>query len=148
MLAVAGLWAAVLGGLGAAFDEEARRGLVALLSAQPALLLLRGAPAGISLGAVMFVSTYAYLALMVGFMMTFFAVRHSRGDEARVGAARVERAKGQRHADEVMADASARDARAGSGEEAEPEDRTGPLGSDGLLPPDPTHPTGRGRRPR
>ena len=81
VLAVAGLWAAVLGGLGAAFDEEARRGLVALLSAQPALLLLRGAPAGISLGAVMFVSTYAYLALMVGFMMTFFAVRHSRGDE-------------------------------------------------------------------
>ena len=70
------------------------------------------------------------------------------GDEARVGAARVERAKGQRHADEVMADASAGDARDGSGEEAEPEDRTGPLGSDGLLPPDPTHPTGRGRRPR
>ncbi|SDS05512.1 ABC transporter permease [Agrococcus carbonis] len=81
VLAVAGLWAAVLGGLGAAFDDEARRGLVALLAAQPAILLLRGAPAGISLGAVMFVSTYAYLAVMVGFMMTFFAVRHSRGDE-------------------------------------------------------------------
>ncbi|WP_306231637.1 ABC transporter permease [Agrococcus beijingensis] len=81
VLAVAGMWAAVLGGLGAAFDEQARRGLVALLSAQPALLLLRGAPAGISLGAVMFVSTYAYLAVMVAFMMTFFAVRHSRGDE-------------------------------------------------------------------
>lgn len=79
--AVAGTWAAVLAGLGAAFDEQARRELVALLSAQPALLLLRGAPAGTSLGAVMFVSTYAYLALMVAFMMTFFAVRHSRGDE-------------------------------------------------------------------
>ncbi|MCR8672084.1 polyketide antibiotic transporter, partial [Agrococcus sp. HG114] len=38
-------------------------------------------PAGTGLGAVMFVSTYAYLALMVGLMMTFFAVRHSRGDE-------------------------------------------------------------------
>lgn len=81
VLGIAGLWAAVLGGLGAAFDEQARRGLVALLSAQPGLLLLRGAPAGTGLGAVMFVSVYAYLAVMVGFMMTFFAVRHSRGDE-------------------------------------------------------------------
>lgn len=81
VLGVAGLWAAVVGGVGAAFDEESRRGLVALLSAQPALLLLRGAPAGIGLGAVMFVSTFAYLAVMVGLMMTFFAVRHSRGDE-------------------------------------------------------------------
>ncbi|WP_347755318.1 hypothetical protein [Agrococcus sp. ProA11] len=81
VLGIVGLWAAVLGGLGAAFDEQARRGLVALLSAQPGLLLLRGAPAGTSLGAVMFVSVYAYLAVMVGFMMTFFAVRHSRGDE-------------------------------------------------------------------
>ncbi|MGM1029121.1 MAG: ABC transporter permease [Actinomycetota bacterium] len=81
VLGVAGLWAAVVGGVGAAFDEEGRRGLVALLSAQPGLLLLRGAPAGTSLGAVMFVSTYAFLAVMVAFMMTFFAVRHSRGDE-------------------------------------------------------------------
>ncbi|GEK80043.1 ABC transporter permease subunit [Agrococcus baldri] len=81
VVAIAGLWAAVLGGLGATFDEEARRALVAVLSAQPALLLLRGAPAGIGLGAVMFVSTYAFLAVMAGFMMTFFAVRHSRGDE-------------------------------------------------------------------
>ncbi|WP_405218820.1 ABC transporter permease [Agrococcus sp. Ld7] len=81
VLGIAGLWAAVLAGLGAAFDEQARRGLIALLSAQPGLLLLRGAPAGTDLGAVMFVSVYAYLALMVGFMMTFFAVRHSRGDE-------------------------------------------------------------------
>lgn len=81
VLGVAGLWAAVVGGVGAAFDEESRRGLVALLSAQPALLLLRGAPAGIGLGAVMFVSTFAYLAVMVGLMMTSFAVRHSRGDE-------------------------------------------------------------------
>lgn len=78
---VAGLWAAGVGGVGAAFDEQARRGLVALLSAQPALLLFRGAPAGTSLGAVMFVSTFNYLAVMVAFMMTFFAVRHSRGDE-------------------------------------------------------------------
>lgn len=81
VLGIAGLWAAVLAGLGAAFDEQARRGLVALLSAQPGLLLLRGAPAGTGLGAVMFVSVYAYLSVMVGFMMTFFAVRHSRGDE-------------------------------------------------------------------
>lgn len=81
VLGIAGLWAAVLGGLGTAFDEQARRGLVALLSAQPGLLLLRGAPAGTGLGAVMFVSVYAYLAVMVGFMMSFFAVRHSRGDE-------------------------------------------------------------------
>ncbi|MBO1770104.1 polyketide antibiotic transporter [Agrococcus sp. TF02-05] len=81
VLGVAGLWAAVVGGVGAAFDEESRRGLVALLAAQPALLLLRGAPAGIGLGAVMFVSTFAYLAVMVGLMMTSFAVRHSRGDE-------------------------------------------------------------------
>ncbi|UOW01640.1 hypothetical protein [Agrococcus sp. SCSIO52902] len=81
VLAVAGMWSAVLGGLGAAFDEESRRGLVALLAAQPGLMLLRGAPAGTGLGAVMFVSTFAYLAVMVAFMMTFFAVRHSRGDE-------------------------------------------------------------------
>ncbi|WAC67097.1 hypothetical protein OVA14_04925 [Agrococcus sp. SL85] len=78
---IVGLWAAGLGGVGAAFDEEARRGLVALLAAQPALLLLRGAPAGIELGAVMFVSTAGYLAVMLGLMLTFFAVRHSRGDE-------------------------------------------------------------------
>lgn len=81
VIGVAGLWAAVVGGVGAAFDEESRRGLVALLAAQPALLLLRGAPAGIGLGAVMFVSTFAYLAVMVGLMMTSSAVRHSRGDE-------------------------------------------------------------------
>ena len=81
LVAVAGLWSAGVSGVGAAFDEQARRGLVALLSAQPALLLVRGAPAGTSLGAVMFVSTFAFLAVMVGFMMTFFAVRHSRGDE-------------------------------------------------------------------
>src|SRR5690606_31154617 len=82
VVAIAGLWAAVLGGLGTAFDEQARRALVAVLSAQPALLLLRGAPAGVGLGAVMFVSTYAFLAVMAGFMMTFFAVRHARADEA------------------------------------------------------------------
>lgn len=81
VVGIAGLWAAGVGGVGAAFDESARRGLVALLSAQPALLLARGAPAGTGLGAVMFVSTYSYLAVMVAFMMTFFAVRHSRGDE-------------------------------------------------------------------
>ncbi|MCR8672149.1 hypothetical protein NWP09_13460, partial [Agrococcus sp. HG114] len=46
VLGIAGLWAAVVGGVGGAFDEQARRGLVALLAAQPALLLLRGAPAG------------------------------------------------------------------------------------------------------
>lgn len=78
---IVGLWAAGVGGVGAAFDEEARRGLVALLAAQPALLLLRGAPAGTELGAVMFVSTFNYLAVMLGLMLTFFAVRHSRGDE-------------------------------------------------------------------
>ncbi len=81
VLAIAGLWAAGVGGVGAALDESARRGLVALLAAQPALLLVRGAPAGVGLGAVVFVSTFAFLAMMTAFMMTFFAVRHARGDE-------------------------------------------------------------------
>lgn len=81
VVGIVGLWAAGTAGLGAAFDEQARQALVALLAAQPALLLLRGAPAGTELSAVMFVSTFNYLAVMLGLMMTFFAVRHSRGDE-------------------------------------------------------------------
>lgn len=68
-------------GLEGSFDAAARRELVALIAANPALLLLRGAPAGTSLAAVMFVSTGAYLGLAAGLMMTFTAVRHTRGDE-------------------------------------------------------------------
>lgn len=81
IVGIAGLWSAGVAGVSAGFDESARRQLVALLAAQPALMLVRGAPSGIGLGAVMFVSTFAYLGLMVSLMMTFFGVRHSRGDE-------------------------------------------------------------------
>lgn len=81
VLGIAGLWAAGVAGVSAGFDESARRQLVALLAAQPALMLVRGAPSGTGLGAVMFVSTFAYLGLMISLMMTFFGVRHSRGDE-------------------------------------------------------------------
>lgn len=81
ILGIAGLWAAGLAGVSAGFDESARRQLVALLAAQPALMLVRGAPSGTGLGAVLFVSTFAYLGLMIALMMTFFGVRHSRGDE-------------------------------------------------------------------
>lgn len=78
---VGGMWAAVGAGLGASFDEQARSELVALIAADPSLRMLRGAPAGTSLGAVMAVSTLAYLGVAIALMATFLAVRHTRGDE-------------------------------------------------------------------
>ncbi|SDH64305.1 ABC transporter permease [Agrococcus jejuensis] len=77
----AGLWASVGAGLGSSFDAQARSELVALIAADPSLRMLRGAPAGTSLGAVMVVSTLAYLGVAIALMATFLAVRHTRGDE-------------------------------------------------------------------
>ncbi|WP_137754742.1 ABC transporter permease [Agrococcus sp. SGAir0287] len=76
-----GLWAAVGAGLGASFDERARTSLVGLIASDPSLRMLRGAPAGTSLGAVMVVSTLAYLGIAIALMATFLAVRHTRADE-------------------------------------------------------------------
>jgi ABC-2 type transport system ATP-binding protein len=81
------------------------------------------------------------------------------GDEGRVDVARAERAKGEQHAESVVADASAagpvRRGAVGDGaarrpgdEADEPEDLTGTIGSDGLLAPGGAEPRGPGRDPR
>jgi len=52
-----------------------------VLSIDPSLLALRGAPDGTSRGAFYIVEIGSYLMLMVAFMNSFLAVRHTRADE-------------------------------------------------------------------
>ncbi len=64
-------------------DAAERAKVLALALATPALLALRGAPNGPSLGSAVHFQSYAFLALAVALMNTFLAVRHGRGDEER-----------------------------------------------------------------
>jgi ABC-2 type transport system permease protein len=58
-----------------------RAGVLTLLAGNPTLLALRGAPDGASKGAFFMVEIGSYLALLVAFMNSFLAVRHTRADE-------------------------------------------------------------------
>lgn len=62
-------------------SHSLRVGVLTLLATDPTLLALRGAPDGASTGAFFMVEIGSYLALLVAFMNSFLAVRHSRADE-------------------------------------------------------------------
>ena len=59
----------------------ARTALLQVALATPSLLALRGVPNGASLGSLEWFQLFAFLAVAVGLMNTFLAVRHGRGDE-------------------------------------------------------------------
>lgn len=58
-----------------------RVGVLRLAATDPTLLALRGAPDGASTGGFFMVEIGSYLALLVAFMNTFLAVRHTRAEE-------------------------------------------------------------------
>lgn len=58
-----------------------RAAILRLASGNPALLAIRGIPAGASAGATVYFEVFTYLALVAALMSTFVTVRHSRGDE-------------------------------------------------------------------
>lgn len=58
-----------------------REGLVRLAISAPSVLMLRGIPQGAAVDALLFFQLFTYLAVMVAFMSTFLAVRHSRAEE-------------------------------------------------------------------
>jgi Putative exporter of polyketide antibiotics len=62
-------------------SQSLRLSVTRLLSLDPTLLALRGAPDGVSAGAFFMVEIGSYLALLVAFMNSFLAVRHTRADE-------------------------------------------------------------------
>jgi len=61
-------------------DAE-RVGLLRVAVATPAIIMVRGLPQGPDAGALLFFVIFAFLAVMVAFMSTFLAVRHSRAEE-------------------------------------------------------------------
>lgn len=64
------------------FAEEAERAsIIALASANPAFLFLRGLPDGSSVGAVSFFQSFAFTAVLAALMSTDLVVRHTRADE-------------------------------------------------------------------
>ena len=64
------------------FNTQALRiAAVQTFASNPTLLALRGAPDGASAGAFFWVEIGSYLALLVAFMNSFLAVRHTRADE-------------------------------------------------------------------
>ncbi|KFF59408.1 hypothetical protein JF66_11540 [Cryobacterium sp. MLB-32] len=69
---------AVTASFGTLADREA---LVRLAISAPSVLMLRGVPQGADVDALLFFQLFTYLAVMVAFMSTFLAVRHSRAEE-------------------------------------------------------------------
>jgi ABC-2 type transport system permease protein len=61
--------------------ESLRVAVIRLAAVDPTLLALRGDPDGSSAGAFFMMEIGAYLGILVGFMNTFLAVRHTRADE-------------------------------------------------------------------
>ncbi|WP_298943224.1 polyketide antibiotic transporter [uncultured Microbacterium sp.] len=61
--------------------EQDRRSLLAAALANPVILLFRGLPSGADEGAFIVFLIMPWLALFAGFMSSFLAVRHTRGDE-------------------------------------------------------------------
>lgn len=62
-------------------DPAARAAVMQLGLATPSLLALRGIPNGNSAGSLLWFQVFAFLAVAVGLMNTFFATRHGRADE-------------------------------------------------------------------
>ncbi|KRC61681.1 hypothetical protein ASE14_12660 [Agromyces sp. Root81] len=62
-------------------DEAERTSVIKLVIMSPAILMLRGTPQGTDPDAFQFFLLFGFLGLMIGLMMTFLAVRHTRGDE-------------------------------------------------------------------
>ena len=62
-------------------DEAGRTQILQLAVATRTVLVFRGTPNGPSLGAFVFFELFSWLAVMVGLMSSFLAVRHSRADE-------------------------------------------------------------------
>ena len=62
-------------------DDAERASVIRLVIMSPAILMLRGTPQGTDPDAFQFFLLFGFLGLMIGLMMTFLAVRHTRGDE-------------------------------------------------------------------
>ncbi len=62
-------------------DDGERASIIAIATANPAFLFLRGLPDGLSVGAVAFFQGFTFTAVLAGLMSTFLVVRHSRADE-------------------------------------------------------------------
>lgn len=72
----------VAAALASTYNTEAlRTAVVRLAAVDPTLLALRGDPDGASAGAFFVMEIGSYLGLLVAFMNTFLAVRHTRADE-------------------------------------------------------------------
>jgi ABC-2 type transport system permease protein len=74
-------YASYAGVAGTYGTEQDRTSLLAAALANPVILLFRGLPSGTDEGAFMIFLIFPWLALLAGFMSTFLAVRHTRGDE-------------------------------------------------------------------
>ena len=61
--------------------RELRIGVIEVLTTNPTLLAVRGAPDGSSAGSFFMTEIGAFMMLLVAFMNTFTAVRHTRADE-------------------------------------------------------------------
>lgn len=61
--------------------QTLREAVIRLAAVDPTLLALRGDPDGASAGAFFMMEIGAYLGILVAFMNTFLAVRHTRADE-------------------------------------------------------------------
>ncbi|WP_157009301.1 ABC transporter permease [Agromyces laixinhei] len=62
-------------------DAAERASVIRLVIMSPAILMLRGTPQGTAPDAFQFFLLFGFLGLLIGLMMTFLAVRHTRGDE-------------------------------------------------------------------
>ncbi len=62
-------------------SEAERASVIKLVIMTPAILMLRGTPQGTQVDAFQYFLLFGFLGLMIGLMMTFLAVRHTRADE-------------------------------------------------------------------
>ncbi|MHA7284111.1 ABC transporter permease [Arthrobacter sp. TMS2-4] len=60
---------------------QSRASILAVVMANPVILLFRGLPSGSGEGAFMLFLIFPFLALLAALMSSFLAVRHTRGDE-------------------------------------------------------------------
>lgn len=61
--------------------EQSRASILAVVMANPVIMLFRGLPSGAGEGAFMLFLIFPFLALLAALMSSFLAVRHTRGDE-------------------------------------------------------------------
>lgn len=62
-------------------DEAERREILQVATVSRTILVFRGTPNGVEIGAYAFFAIFAWLALMGGLMSTFLVVRHTRAEE-------------------------------------------------------------------